>query len=259
FVRRIADVGRVAGNQRQDADRLRRHDIRLIATFNDCAGSLPWRGSALSRVALYAVRDLRLGKLHVLAEQILGNRAQAVLVLEEPPVAAAQIGRVRSAGHLERRELHDRRLQLRLVDDDLHLVGLERGAREDKGERLADADRAGRRPPPALHRVGFGRLRLRLGGGGRRGHYEQQGSAGLEACLGRDHDCVTNSITYFRLGPHPQALTRADRSPRAYLEQNVAVRLYTEHPLNLPKASLSDEFAQGDRGFAFVDADAEHV
>ena len=62
---------------------------------------------------------------------------------------------MRAAEHLERRELHDRGLQPRLIDDDGGGVALEHGAREHDRERLAHANGAGARPPPALQRVGL--------------------------------------------------------------------------------------------------------
>ena len=87
-----------------------------------------------------------------------------VLVLEEAPVAAAQIGGVGAADHFERRHLHDRDTQTRFVRDDLDRVGFERCAGQREIEVLADPDRAGAGAPPAADRIDFDRGRSRVGG-----------------------------------------------------------------------------------------------
>ena len=67
---------------------------------------------------------------------------------------------MRAAEHLERRELHDRRLELGLVGFDLRRIRLEDRAREHDGKRFADTNRARARAPPALEGIGFDSLCL---------------------------------------------------------------------------------------------------
>ena len=128
-----------------DGGQLRRQEVRLIAPLNR---------RLLPDLALHAVADLGLRQRRVLAEHRLGDEAQAVLVLKEPPLIRPQIGAVRAAEHFKRRELDDRGLEPRLIDDDGGGVGFEDGAGEDHREWLADTDRPGGRAPPALQRIG---------------------------------------------------------------------------------------------------------
>jgi len=65
---------------------------------------------------------------------------------------------------------NDRRLQARLIDDHRGRIGFEDSAGEDDRERLADADGAGARAPPALQRIGRDVLTRRM----RRGGNEEQ-------------------------------------------------------------------------------------
>ena len=145
------------------SDRIRtdcaRQHVGLIAPLNR---------RFLADLALHAIADLGFGQRRVLAEHVLGDQAQAVLVLEEAALIAAQIGAVRSAEHLERRELHDRRLEPRLIDDDGRRVGFENCAGQHDRKRFADADGAGAGPPPALERIGGDILRRGRHGGEQR-------------------------------------------------------------------------------------------
>ena len=140
---------------------MRRHQIGLIAPLN---------GGVLTDLALHAIADLRLRQRRVLAEHVLGDQPQAVLVLEEAALVGAEVGALRRpAEHLEGSELDDRRLEPRAIDDDGRRVGLDDGAGEDDREALADADGPCARAPPALNRIGLHVLR------GQRAASEKQG------------------------------------------------------------------------------------
>ena len=152
--RRFANVGGVVGHERDQPHRRARQRVRLLAAL---------RGVAAGDLALDAIRNLERRNRHVVAERVLGDQAQAIVVLEEPLARRHQIAGVRAAEHFERRQLHDRRIELRKVGHDLVGFGFDDGAGQREAERLAGPHRARRRPPPAGDRLDFDHVDRGLG------------------------------------------------------------------------------------------------
>ena len=98
-------------------------------------------------------------------ERVFGDQPHAVVVLNEALADRDQVAGVRATGDLERRQLHDGRVELRQVRHHPGGLGLDHRAGQPQVEELAGAHRAGGGAPPAMGGGGGG-MPPAMGGGG---------------------------------------------------------------------------------------------
>src|SRR6202171_6654670 len=97
---------------------------------------------------LHAIRDSRLGQLHVLSEQLVVNNAESVFVLCEPAITGPQIGSVHTTQDLKRRQLPGLWIERSFVGHNFYRLVFNDRARQHDRKRLAASDTCRGRSPP---------------------------------------------------------------------------------------------------------------